>query len=177
MRDFVNASKANEIPMQQKSRLKVMWDPLHSIHVYNYYSFIMRPFKSNPLKYHFRNPFPLTQYCHDLVTATDRLCRPQRPRGLKHETSSPARTLGSWVRIPLTAWMSVCVYSVFVLFCVLIAALWRADPPSKESNGLCIGLRNWKSDQGPTKDCRAIDRVWIGEWIYWPLIHTTHNYK
>jgi hypothetical protein len=29
--------------------------------------------------------------------------------------SSPARRLGSWVRIPLKAWMSVCVYSVFVL--------------------------------------------------------------
>jgi hypothetical protein len=22
-----------------------------------------------------------------------------------------------------------------------------------------------------------IERVWIGEWIYWPLIHTTRNYK
>jgi hypothetical protein len=31
---------------------------------------------------------------------------------------SPARTLGSWVRIPLEAWMFFCVYSVFVLSCV-----------------------------------------------------------
>jgi hypothetical protein len=45
-------------------------------------------------------------------------CRSQWPRGLRHELSSLARTLGSWVRIPLEAWMSVCVYSVFVLFCV-----------------------------------------------------------
>jgi hypothetical protein len=37
-----------------------------------------------------------------------------RPRGLRHELSSPARTLGSWVRIPLKSWMFVCVYSVFV---------------------------------------------------------------
>jgi hypothetical protein len=37
---------------------------------------------------------------------------------LRHELSSFARTLGSWVRIPLDAWMSVCVYSVFVLFSV-----------------------------------------------------------
>jgi hypothetical protein len=29
--------------------------------------------------------------------------------------SSPARTLASWVRIPLKTWMFVCVYSVFVL--------------------------------------------------------------
>jgi hypothetical protein len=35
------------------------------------------------------------------------------PRGLKHEPSSPARILGLWVRIPLEAWMSVCVYSVY----------------------------------------------------------------
>jgi hypothetical protein len=31
----------------------------------------------------------------------------------------------------------VCVYSVFVLFCVLVAALRRADPPSKETYRLC----------------------------------------
>jgi hypothetical protein len=33
----------------------------------------------------------------------------------KHELSPLARTLGSWVRIPLEAWMSVCVYSVCVV--------------------------------------------------------------
>jgi hypothetical protein len=32
-------------------------------------------------------------------------------RGLRHEPSSPARTLGSSVRIPLEAWLSLCVYS------------------------------------------------------------------
>jgi hypothetical protein len=31
--------------------------------------------------------------------------------------SSPAWTLGSWVRIPLEAWMFVCVYSVCVVLC------------------------------------------------------------
>jgi hypothetical protein len=39
------------------------------------------------------------------------LCRSQWPRGLRHKLSSIARTLGSWVRMPLKAWMSVCVYS------------------------------------------------------------------
>jgi hypothetical protein len=34
------------------------------------------------------------------------------PRGLKHEMSSPARTLRSWILILLEVWMSVCVYSV-----------------------------------------------------------------
>jgi hypothetical protein len=89
--------------------------------------------------------------------------RSQWPRGLRHEPSTPARTLGSWVRIPLKAWMSVCFYSVFMLFCVQVAALRRAYPPSKESYRLCIGLRNWKSGQGP-KGCRAIDRE-ILKWI------------
>jgi hypothetical protein len=42
------------------------------------------------------------------------LGRSQWPRGLRREMSSLARTLGSWVRIPL-AWMFVCIYYVFVL--------------------------------------------------------------
>jgi hypothetical protein len=33
--------------------------------------------------------------------------RPQWPRGLRHELSSPVQTLGSWVRIPHEAWMSL----------------------------------------------------------------------
>jgi hypothetical protein len=46
------------------------------------------------------------------------MCRSQWPRGLRHEQSSSALTLESWVLNPLKAWMSVCVYSVVVLFCV-----------------------------------------------------------
>jgi hypothetical protein len=64
--------------------------------------------------------------------------RSQWPLGLRNELSSLARTLGSRVRIPLKAWISVCVYSMFVLFCVLAAALRRADPPIKESYRLCM---------------------------------------
>jgi hypothetical protein len=60
----------------------------------------------------------------------------------RHELPSPAQTMGSWVRIPLKAWMSLCVYSVFLLSYVQVAALRWADPPSKESYRLCIGLRN-----------------------------------
>jgi hypothetical protein len=37
---------------------------------------------------------------------------------LRHEQFSLARTLGSWVRIPFKAWISVCIYSVFVLTCM-----------------------------------------------------------
>jgi hypothetical protein len=37
---------------------------------------------------------------------------------LRHELSSLAQTLELWVRIPLEAWMFVCVYSVCVVLCV-----------------------------------------------------------
>jgi hypothetical protein len=87
------------------------------------------------------------------------LRRAQWPRGLRHELSSPAQTLGSWVRIPLEAWMPVCFYCVFVVSCMQVAALHQADPPSEESYRLCIRSRNWRSGQGPTKSCRAIDRI------------------
>jgi hypothetical protein len=70
--------------------------------------------------------------------------RQQRPRGLRHELPSPAQTLGSWVRIPLEAWMSVCVYSVFILPCVQVAALRLTDPPSKESYRLCKKIKKVK---------------------------------
>jgi hypothetical protein len=40
------------------------------------------------------------------------LLRSQWRRGLRHEMSSRARTLGSWIRIPLKARIFVCVYSV-----------------------------------------------------------------
>jgi hypothetical protein len=42
----------------------------------------------------------------------------QWPRHLRHELSLPTETLGSWVWIPLEAWMFVWIYSVFVLSCV-----------------------------------------------------------
>jgi hypothetical protein len=45
--------------------------------------------------------------------------RSQFPRGVRHEVSSLARTLGSWVRIALKDMdVRVSVYSVFVLSCV-----------------------------------------------------------
>jgi hypothetical protein len=45
--------------------------------------------------------------------------------------------------------MSVCVYSVFVLFCMYVAALRWADPPSKESYRLC------KKDYETEEEARA----------------------
>jgi hypothetical protein len=43
---------------------------------------------------------------------------PFRPRVLRHEMSSPTRTLGSCFRIPLRPWIFVYVYTMFVLSCV-----------------------------------------------------------
>jgi hypothetical protein len=56
--------------------------------------------------------------------------------------SSLAWTLGSWVRIPLKAWMSVYVYSVFVLSCVGsdLATGWS---PVRRVLPTVLGLRNW----------------------------------
>jgi hypothetical protein len=53
----------------------------------------------------------------------------------------------------------VCLFCVCVLSCVQVAALRRADSPSKESYRLCKISRNWKSGQSPTKGCRSIDRL------------------
>jgi hypothetical protein len=87
------------------------------------------------------------------------LCRSQWSRGLMHELSSLARKLGSWVRIPVKAWMSVCVSFVFVCFPVC-----RQRPCDgfitrpRSATGCVKRSRNWKSDQGKTNGCRGIDR-------------------
>jgi hypothetical protein len=44
--------------------------------------------------------------------------------------------------------MRVCVCSVFILFCVYIAALRRAESLSTDSCRLYIGLRNRKAAKG-----------------------------
>jgi hypothetical protein len=56
---------------------------------------------------------PTTVVCMCFSLAYGTLCRSRWPRGLRYELSSLARTLGSWVRIPLEAWLSV--FSAFVL--------------------------------------------------------------
>jgi hypothetical protein len=51
----------------------------------------------------------------DLITLIIFDGRSRWPRGLRHELSSLARTLGSWVRILLKAWMSV--YAFILCLC------------------------------------------------------------
>jgi hypothetical protein len=86
-----------------------------------------------------------------LYTAFRNMRRSQWANGLRHEMSSPAQKLGSWVQIPLETWMSVCVYSVFVLSCVQEAALRRTDPPSKEYYRLCKKIKKLKKRQRANK--------------------------
>jgi hypothetical protein len=88
----------------------------------------------------------------------------QWPRVLRHELSSLARTLGSWVRIRMRAWVSMYAFIVCVVLCVGSMALWQADHSSKESYRLCKkSLRTGRRGQGPTKGCRAIHE-WMNEW-------------
>jgi hypothetical protein len=79
----------------------------------------------------------------------------QWPRGLRHELSSLDRRLGSWVLITLEAWLFVCVYSVFLLFCLGrdLATSWSSV---QWVLMIAYTLRNRKSGQGPTKGRRVI---------------------
>jgi hypothetical protein len=82
--------------------------------------------------------------------------RSQWPRDLRHELSSLARTLVSWVRIPSR---HGCL-SAFILCVVLrvgsgLATRWS---PVQGVLSTVYGLRNWKNGQGQ-KGCRAILRV------------------
>jgi hypothetical protein len=80
--------------------------------------------------------------------------RSQWSRGLKHELSSLAGTLGSWVRIPLKAWISVCVYSVFVLSCIG-SGLARGWSPVK---GVCRLYRNdYETEEEARVQQRAVE--------------------
>jgi hypothetical protein len=59
---------------------------------------------------------PLQDFPEHLFGAIRTWSKFQWPHGLRHELSLPAQNVGSWVRIPLKAWMSVCVHHVFVMF-------------------------------------------------------------
>jgi hypothetical protein len=54
--------------------------------------------------------------------------------------------------------MSVCVYSVYVLFCVQAAALRRADSPPKEFYRLRKKMKKLKTRRRSNKRAIVIDR-------------------
>jgi hypothetical protein len=80
--------------------------------------------------------------------------------GLRHEPSSVAGMLGSWVRIPLKG-TDVCVYvySVSVLFCV--QALRWADQSSKESCRL--RKKDYETEEEARAQHRAVEPL-MNEW-------------
>jgi hypothetical protein len=88
-------------------------------------------------------------------------CRSQWPRGLSHELSSLARTLGSWVRNPLKAGMSVCAF--ILCSCYFMRRSRPCDgliTDPRSPYRLYKEITKPKKWPGPTKDCRATD-----EWL------------
>jgi hypothetical protein len=85
--------------------------------------------------------------------------RSQWPRGLRHEPSSPARKLGSWIRIQLKAWMSVCVYSVFVLL-LCVGSCLNNDliPRTKSPTDWVYDKEIGRAAKVEKEDCRDIDK-------------------
>jgi hypothetical protein len=88
------------------------------------------------------------------------ISRSQWPRCLKYELSSLARTLGTWIRIPLKTWMSVCVC---VVLCVgrSLATGWS---PVQGVLPTVYGWRNWKKRPRSTSavehtDIHASNRI------------------
>jgi hypothetical protein len=78
------------------------------------------------------------------------LGRSQWLRGLKHEQSSPARTMGSWVRIAHEAWMSVCAFILCLCCSVCKQQPYDGLITRPRSFIDCIyRSRNWESGQGP----------------------------
>jgi hypothetical protein len=67
------------------------------------------------------------------------------------------RSNGGIVGLSPTWVMDVCVrlFCVWAVLYVQVAALRRADPPSKESYRLCKSTRNWKASKVQQKVCRA----------------------
>jgi hypothetical protein len=53
---------------------------------------------------------------------------------------------------------------VFVLFCVYVAALRRADPPSKESYRLC--KKDYETEEEARAQQRAVEPL-MNEWKEW----------
>jgi hypothetical protein len=74
--------------------------------------------------------------------------------GLRHELSSLAQILGPWVRIPLEALMSVCVYSVSVLSRAQVAALRRADPRPR-NHTYCVEIE--ETEKAAEAQQRAVE--------------------
>jgi hypothetical protein len=72
-----------------------------------------------------------------------------------NELPSAPQTLESQAGISLEAWMSACVFSVYVVLCIGsgVKTSWS---PVQGALTVVTGLRNWTRDQCPIRDCREI---------------------
>jgi hypothetical protein len=118
-------------------------------------------------------PPPRGRQCVTVETRHIMISSSQWQLGLKNILTLPSRTLGSWVQIPLEAFIH---YSVSDVLCVSGLVTSRS-PPYKVSYRLCKGSWNWESGQGPTKYCRVINEL-INElrtfnWVWiWNGVHS-----
>jgi hypothetical protein len=80
--------------------------------------------------------------------------RSRWPRGLRHELSSVAWTLGSWVRILLKAWMSVCAFILCLCWPVCRYRPCDGLITRPRSPTVCV-----KKDYGTEKEARAQQRA------------------
>jgi hypothetical protein len=72
-------------------------------------------------------------------------------------TTFAARTLGSWARIPLEAWMSVRLFRICVVLCLGsgLATGWSSVQGVLPT---AYRLINWEGGQCPKNGCTAVDR-------------------
>jgi hypothetical protein len=92
--------------------------------------------------------------------------RSQYRRALSHELSSVALTLGSWIRIPLRAWMfSLCMrlFCVYVVLCLGrdLATGWSL---SKESYHLWKIITELNKRPTPLMNCKSL---WGEKIMFW----------
>jgi hypothetical protein len=88
------------------------------------YTYIYFIYKKATLTLHARRFLPLcwlsvrSKRCNIYYVMHLHQSHSQWPRGPGHELFPPAITMGSWVRIQLEAWMSVCLFRVCGLLCI-----------------------------------------------------------
>jgi hypothetical protein len=97
-------------------------------------------------------------------------CRSQWPRGQTHEPSSPAQTLGLWVRVQLDAWICVRLFCVCVVLCVGmgLSTGWSQVEGILPTAHRIKELKQWQS----SKNCTAIERERIRRISHFPILAT-----
>jgi hypothetical protein len=83
----------------------------------------------------------------------------------RHELSSPDRTLGAWVRIPIETWMSVCVYSVCAVLFVDCCLATGCSPVQGVLPTVKKKIKKLRKRSGLNKGMYS--SWWMNEWMCW----------